>query len=91
MGVAKVAPFILAGLVRPGVSAPDAGGAEPPPELRRQFWLLVGALNVALLATALGVLVLVFWMRLWLGTGLLAVGVGAGVFAVLRYRRVRRD
>lgn len=63
----------------------------PPPELRRQFWLLVGALNVALLATALGVLVLVFWSRPTLGVGLVAVGVGASVFAWLRYRRVRAD
>lgn len=74
-----------------GVSTTDADGSDPPPELRRQFWLLVGALNVALLATALGILVLVFWARLSLGTGLLAVGVGAGVFAALRYRRVRGE
>gem|GEM_PF-5692424 len=73
------------------MSAPDVDGTQPTAELRRQFWLLVGALNVALLATALGVLVLVFWVRFWLATGLLAVGVAAGVFAVLRYRRVRPD
>jgi uncharacterized membrane protein YuzA (DUF378 family) len=73
------------------VSRPGGAGTDPPPELRRQCWLLVGLLNVALLATALGSLVLVFWTRFWLAVGLLAVGVGAGVFAALRYRRVRRN
>lgn len=45
-------------------------------------------LNVAMLATALGVLVLVFWSRPTLGVGLVAVGVAASVFGWLRYRRV---
>lgn len=73
------------------MSTSGADATAPDAELRRQFWLLVGLLNVALLSTALGVLVLVFWVRLWLATGLLAIGVAAGVFAVLRYRRVRAD
>ena len=68
---------------------------EPPEsgpttaELRYQFWMIVGVINVAVLATAVGVLVLAFRSRPTLGVGLLAVGVGAGVFAVLRYRRVQ--
>lgn len=69
----------------PGQSA----SKEPPKRLHRQFWLLVGVLNVAMLATALGVLVLVFWSRPTLGVGLVALGVGASVFGWLRYRRVK--
>lgn len=65
--------------------------ASPPPKLRNQFWLLVGAFNVTLLATALGLLVLAFWSRPTLGVALVAVGVAAGVFGVLRYRRVQAD
>jgi hypothetical protein len=69
------------------VSSTESDGADL--RLQRQFWLLVGLANVAMLATALGVLVLVFWSRPTLGVGLLAVGVGATVFGWLRYRRIR--
>ena len=72
-------------------SAGQSESTPPPPELRNQFWLIVGAFNVALLATALGLLVLAFWSRPTLGVGLLAVGVAAGVFGVQRYRRVRAN
>lgn len=74
-----------------GVPPPAPEGSAGPAELRWQFWLLVAVLNVALLATALGVLVLVFRSRPALGAGLLAVGVGASVFAWRRYRRVRAE
>lgn len=69
----------------------DLDPAEAPPELRLQFWLLVGAIKVALLATALGALVLVFWSRPTLGYGLLALGFGAALLGVRRYRRVRAE
>lgn len=70
--------------------APPTAGRSPP-ELRTQFWLLVGVLNLAVLATALGVLVLLFWSRPAVGTALLAFGVGSAVFAWRRYRRVRSE
>ena len=69
----------------------DLDPTDAPLELRRQFWLVVGALNVAMLATALGVFMLVFWSRQTLGVGLVALGFGAAVFGVLRYRRVRKE
>ena len=72
-------------------STGPSSSASPPPDVRTQFWLLVGVINVAVLATAVGLLVLAFRSRPTLGVGLLAVGVAAGVFAVLRYRRVRDD
>ena len=72
-------------------SSGPSESTSPPPELRNQFWLIVGALNVALLATALGLLVLALWSRPAMGVGLVAVGVAAGVFGVLRYRRVRAN
>lgn len=72
---------------RSGVSPPSA--RDLPPSVRREFVLLVGVLNVALLALALGLLVLVFWSRPALGVGLLALAVGTGGFAWRRYRRVR--
>lgn len=70
--------------------APSAAGPTSP-ELRTQFWLLVGVLNVAILATTLGVLVLAFWSRPLVGIGLLTLGVGAAVFAWRRYRRLRAN
>lgn len=73
------------------MSAPEPAGTAPPPELRWEFWLLVGLLNIALLAAALGVLVLVFWPRPALGLGLLVLGLGAGVYAWRRYLRVRAN
>ena len=73
----------------PAVPRPTTDGVAAPPELRWQFWLLVAVLNLALLAAALGALVLVFWRRPALGLGLLALGAGAGAYAWRRYRRVR--
>lgn len=69
----------------------DLDPTDAPLQLRRQFWLVVGALNVAMLATALGAFVLVFWSRPTLGVGLVALGFGAAVFGVLRYRRVKGE
>lgn len=73
------------------VSRPAEEDADVPPTLRVEFWLLVAVLNLALLAAALGVLVLAFWPRPALGLGLLALGVGAGIYAWRRYRRVRAE
>ena len=74
-------------MTTPGSSETDG----PSAGFRRQFWLLVAVLNVAMLATALGTFVLVFWSRPTLGVGLLALGVGAAVFGWQRYRRVRAN
>jgi CHASE2 domain-containing sensor protein len=71
------------------VTAPGSPSPAAPPELRREFLLLVAVLNAALLATSLGALVLVFWSRPAVGVGLVAFGVATGVFAWRRYRRVR--
>lgn len=65
--------------------------ADAPPELRRQFWLIVGLLNAALLAPVLGVLLIVFQSRVELGLALVAVGVVALALGLRRYRAARAD
>lgn len=71
--------------------APNADLAERdvPTELQRQFWTLVGVFNVALFASALGVMLVAFEGRLRLGGGLVLLGIGAFAVGLRRYRRVR--
>ena len=61
-------------------------GGDAPPELRRAFWSIVVILDVAMVATALGILVIAFEGRWLLGGAILAIGLlGFGE----SYRRVR--
>lgn len=78
---------------------PDEDAVPEPPspetipaEVRRTFWALVGTLNVALLATSLGLMLLWFRREWVLGGGLVAVGIAAFLWSYYRYRRFdRRD
>lgn len=67
---------------RPSPSATS----DLPEGLRREFWLLVGLFNVALLGIGLGSLLLYFRGETTLGWTVLAVGIGAGAFGFGRYR-----
>lgn len=61
----------------PDVSPPDGGLLGPedtPRELLSAFWKLVVLFNVGLLAASLGAMFLVFEGQLYIGGGLLTVG-----------------
>ncbi|MFB6218680.1 MAG: hypothetical protein ABEH77_05800 [Halobacteriaceae archaeon] len=63
--------------------------ADAPPALARAFWRLVFVFNAALLALALGVMLVGFegaWVR---GGALVLVGAGAFAYGYWRYRRER--
>lgn len=60
-----------------------------PTELHRAFWGLVAVFNVALFATALGALLIAFRGQWTLGGAVLAVGLLALGYGVVRYRRYR--
>ncbi|MDY6817659.1 MAG: hypothetical protein SVG88_03275 [Halobacteriales archaeon] len=74
---------------RPGPSVPSE--ADAPTELKWEFWRLVVVFNVALLATAIGVMLIGF--RGQLGTGGASLIGGLALFGVglYRYRTVRRN
>lgn len=73
------------------MSAGTEEATEAPPKLRREFWLLVGIFKVALLASALGVLLVVFDVRASVGIVLVAVGIAAFSVGVRRCLAVRAD
>lgn len=83
----------------PDVDVPDAspahegfwGPENAPKELLKAFWALVVLFNVALLAISLGLMVLWFQGRLYLGGGLLAVGAAALARGLYGYRRLDLD
>lgn len=78
----------------PDVSPPQEGFWGPedtPKELLKAFWTLVVLFNVALLAASLGLMVLWFQGRLYLGGGLLAVGTAALARGLYGYRRLDLD
>lgn len=60
-------------------------------DLRRTFWVTVFAVNVALLAGSLAVMLAYFRGEWEIGGVLAAVAVGAGIRAVRGYRRGRED
>jgi hypothetical protein len=72
--------------------SPDVDGflgpGDAPGELLSAFWTLVVLFNVGLLATSLGLMVLFFEARLYLGGGLLAVGLLALARGIVDYRRI---
>lgn len=70
-----------------GTATLDAGPAQPPARVKRDFWILVGVANAALLALALGALLLAFTGRRTVATVLLGLGVGLTGYGVRRYRR----
>lgn len=65
--------------------------SEASPKLRRQFWLVVAAVKVAMLTTSLGVLVLIFESDVSLGLPLVGLGLVAAFFGWVRYREARAD
>lgn len=78
----------------PTVAPPDGGFFGPsdtPTELLKAFWTLVVLFNVGLLGTSLGLMLLGFRGRLFLGGGLLAVGLLALSRGIYRYRALDFD
>lgn len=62
---------------------------EIPPDLQRTFWTIVGGLNVALLASSLGAMLIGFRGQWVVGGSLLGVGVAALIWSAYRYRGFR--
>lgn len=62
---------------------------EIPADVRRTFWSVAGTTNVGLLAVSLGVMLVVFRGEVVVGGGLVAVGIGALLWAYYKYRRFR--
>ena len=71
----------------PDGSAEQGVEADLSSELRREFLLQAGGLNLGLLATTLGALVLGFREATAVGVGLVLVG--AGVLSLTAWRYVR--
>jgi hypothetical protein len=71
---------------RDGPERADGPGSEPPAELKRAFWVLVAVVDAALLALALGVLLIAFRGEFTLGGALLVAGGGLAFYARERYR-----
>jgi hypothetical protein len=69
--------------------APDPPATEPSAELRKEFWILVVVFNVALLGTALGLLLATLNGQPMLGVSLVFLGAGAFYFGLQRYRHVK--
>ena len=65
----------------------EATRAEPPTRVKREFWILVAVFNTALLALALGILLLAYTDRMGLGILLAGLGTGLGGYGLWRYRR----
>ena len=63
--------------------------SKASPQLRRQFWLVVAAVKVAMLTTSLGVLVLIFESDASLGLPLVGLGLAAAFFGWIRYREAK--
>jgi len=70
------------------VPEPPRPSGEPSPELRKAFWTTVLVLNVGLLATSVGAMMLAFGVERRLGAGLLAVGLLSLVRGYRKYRRL---
>ena len=70
-----------------GPAAIDAAQAQPPAAVKREFWILVAVFNTALLAFAVGALLLAFTGRTGAGFLLAGLGIGLGGFGLRRYRR----
>lgn len=73
----------------PEVPSPGTAGEDVPSELHTAFWLIVLTLNAAILATAVGALVLVFGHGTRLGLAALACGVALFALAGRRYHNAR--
>lgn len=74
------------------VEAPDLDPetSDVPPEVLKAFWAIVLVVNGAVLAFALGVLIIAFWGDLERGLLLLAGGAILSAFAYRRYRTYQR-
>ncbi|ARS91625.1 DUF7322 domain-containing protein [Natrarchaeobaculum aegyptiacum] len=68
----------------------DPDTSDVPPELLKTFWSIVLVVNGAVLAYALGLMILVFWGDVERGLALVAGGVILSGFAYKRYRNYRR-
>lgn len=73
-----------------GTATLDPTRPQPPPKVRRDFWLLVGLFNAALLSLALGGMLLAFADRGLVGGLLIGLGIGLLTVGLRRYRRRRK-
>lgn len=73
--------------------APDLAAAaeDADPRLQNLFWGLVVLFNVAILAVALGVMLIAFGVDATLGLQVLLVGFILSVYGVYRYRDARTE
>ncbi|MDX1746129.1 MAG: hypothetical protein R3324_09350 [Halobacteriales archaeon] len=76
--------------IDPEAAETAADIAEVPPAISRRFWSLVVVFNLGLLATALGLLLVVFRGEWLVGPASFGLGVGALGYGVYQYRRSRR-
>lgn len=60
-----------------------------PSDLIRAFWLLVVLFNVSLLATTIGILLIVFEHQLVIGGSLILIGLAFGIRGYQRYIHYR--
>lgn len=69
----------------------STGGREAmdPSALKREFWRLVTVVNVGVLGTSLGVMLLAFTDRTRTGVLLAIGGLAVLAYAAVRYRSVR--
>lgn len=72
----------------PTTEVPDPNRA--PPEVRRLFWVLVAVLDVAILAIAIGLMLIGFEGRWTLGGQLVLAGVVLLVYGWYKYHRYRQ-
>lgn len=70
-----------------GPAAFETDRAQPSAAVKREFWVLVAVFNTALLALAVGVLLLAFTGRTGAGFVLAGLGAGLGGYGLRRYRR----
>lgn len=72
-------------------TAEERGDRDVPAHVARLFWTLVGVFNVALIALALGVMLIGFRGRWALGGQLVLAGTILFVYGYYRYRNYRDD
>lgn len=74
----------------PGVAETASDIVDVPEEVSRRFWSLVVVLNLGLLASALGLMLVAFRGQLLVGGLSFGLGVGTLGYGVVKYRQSRR-